>query len=229
MDEVWSDPRAWAGAGAAGPAAGAGRWAGRAPADAQPIAAMNSTPSVACLMDDVPPPRIRSDRPTVRPSGYFTSSNTNGAPTGSMRSNRRGRSRVTCMTTGSWRPDSSSRYAGNVPAGTVTFSTPATFTVSSFVTPSLDENTLIVKVLPSARGRAGRIACSWLSSTVPGATTVSTWTVLGVPSRCGVTARPLTRPFAYVRCTSAGCVPAVPVWSTCRGANVVGSSTTVVC
>ena len=108
------------------------------------------------------------------------------------------------------------------------FSTPATFTVSSFVTPSPDENTFIVNVLPSARGRAGRITCSWLSSIVPGATVVSTSTVFGVPSRCGVTARPLTRPFAYVRCTSAGCMPAVPVCSTCNGANVAGSSTTVV-
>src|SRR6185503_18805017 len=121
-------------------------------------------------------------------SSYFTSWNTSGAPTGATRSSRRGDSVLTCITTGSCIPEISSRYAENVPAGTVMFSTPATLIVATFVTPSPDENTFRLKLLPSASGSAGRIRLNTLSSTAPAGTVVSTAIVFGVPDPCGTTA-----------------------------------------
>src|SRR5438876_976059 len=86
---------------------------------------------------------------------YFTSSKINGAPVGAMRTTCRGACSVTCMTIGSCMPDSSNRYAGNVPAGTATFSIAPTFTLTDLVTPSPDENTLRLNILPVSSGSAG--------------------------------------------------------------------------
>ena len=93
-------------------------------------------------------------------------------------------------------PDSSNRYAGNVPAGTATFSIAPTFTLTVFVTPSPDEKTLRLNVLPVSSGSAGRNTLSALSSIVAAVTVVSTLMDFGVPFGCGDIDVPFTRPSA---------------------------------
>jgi len=69
-------------------------------------------------------------------------------------------------------PDNSSRYAGNVPAGPRLLDG-VTFTLTTLVDPSPDENTFRLNVLPCSSGSAGNRTASALSSIVPAATVVS--------------------------------------------------------
>src|SRR5206468_3018711 len=121
------------------------------------------------------------------PRGHFTSSKEIGVPTNSIRTMRRGVSRVTCIKTGPWPPDTTTRYATNVPAGTFTVSTPDTLNCITAVRPTSAENTLRLTGAVAASARAGTITCIARSSYVPAATVVSRSTVSGDALCCGDT------------------------------------------
>src|ERR1051325_11213758 len=70
---------------------------------------------------------------------YLTSSNTSGAPVGAIRTSRRGACWVTCITSGNC-----------IPAGTFTFSTAPTLTVTTFATPSPDRRMAQISYLTSS-------------------------------------------------------------------------------
>src|SRR5882762_7078626 len=134
---------------------------------------------------------------------YLTSSTTNGCPTNSVLSTRRGASVPTYIVNGTRDPVTSIRNPWNVPAGTVTASGAPTLKVSTLTAFSLGVKKVTANVLPGASGRAGTTNGTAFSSTVPGGSAVSTSKRLTEPSGCGAALAPFTRPPAYVRWVSA--------------------------
>src|SRR6267143_4276963 len=124
---------------------------------------------------------------------YLTSSTTNGCPTNSVLSRRRGASVPTYIVNGTREPATSTRNPWNVPAGTVTASGAPTLNVSTLMAFSLGVKKVIANVLPAASGSAGTTNGTAFSSTVPGGSAVSTSKRFTEPSGCGAVLVPLTR------------------------------------
>src|SRR2546425_13219604 len=127
---------------------------------------------------------------------YLTSSTTNGCPTNSVLSRRRGVSVATYIVNGTREPVTSMRNPWNVPAGTVTASGAPTLKVSTLTAFSLGVKNVIANVLPGASGSAGTTNGTAFSSTVPGGSAVSTAKRCTDPSGCGTALVPFTRPAA---------------------------------
>src|SRR5262245_27455890 len=109
---------------------------------------------------------------------YFTSSKTNGAPTSSILTIRRGESLATDITIGTCPPAISSRNIWNVPAGTVTAPPSDAFICSTVDRFCPDSNTFTLNVFPASSGSAEITVVKVLSSTIPAAAVVSIDVVL---------------------------------------------------
>src|SRR3989441_9340251 len=170
--------------GVAAGAAGAGACAGRVPPPADAQAPVNASS------------RDNHDRMLVSslvPS-YLTSSTTNGCPTNSVLSRRRGASVPTYSVNGTREPVTSTRNPWNVPAGTVTASGAPTLNVSTLIAFSLGVKKVSANVLPGASDNAGTTIGTAFSSVVPGGSAVSTSKRFTDPSACGAALVPFTRP-----------------------------------